>query len=110
MASNSLNLVEMAKEYLTGDFKDRLSALLGESRDKTQSGLNAAVPGLLSGLDSSTSTPDGAERLASAVDNADEGVLTNVGSMFRRGSVGEIGSGPLQSILGGGGLSDLTDN
>src|SRR5215467_3145590 len=109
MASNSLNLIEMAKEYLTGDFNDRLSSLLGESRDKTMSGLNAAVPGLLSGLDSSASTPDGARRLASAVDNADEGVLTDVGSMLRRGSLGGIGSGPLQSILGGSGLSELTD-
>ncbi len=107
MASNSLNLIELTKGYLTGDFKNRLSSLLGESRDKTELGLNAAVPGLFSGLDSTASTPDGARRLASTVDNADEGILSNIGSMFGKGSLSDIGTGPLQSILGTGGLSSL---
>ena len=110
MASNSLNLIELTKGYLTGDFKNRLSSLLGESRDKTELGLNAAVPGLFSGLDSTASTPDGARRLASTVDNADEGILSNIGSMFGKGSLSDIGTGPLQSILGTGGLSELTSS
>ena len=110
MAGNSLNLIELAKGYLTGDFKNKLSSLLGESRERTESGLNAAVPGFLSGLDSTASTPDGARRLSSAVDNADEGILSNIGSMFGMGSLSDIGTGPLQSILGMGGLSELTGN
>ena len=110
MASNSLNLIELTKGYLTGDFKNRLSSLLGESRDKTELGLNAAVPGLFSGLASTASTQDGARRLASTVDNADEGILSNIGSMFGKGSLSDIGTGPLQSILGTGGLSELTSS
>ena len=38
MASNSLNLIELTKGYLTGDFKNRLSSLLGESRDENRIG------------------------------------------------------------------------
>ena len=108
MISDSLNLIELTKGYLTGDFKNNLSSLLGESRDKTQLGLNAAVPGLLSGLDSAASTADGERRLSSAVDNADEGILSNIGSLFGSASLNDIGSGTLQSILGVGGLSELT--
>jgi LysM repeat protein len=108
MTGDYPNLIELTKGYLTGDFKNKLSSLLGESRDRTQMGLNAAIPGLLSGLDSAASTPDGARRLASAVDNADDGILSNVGSMFGRTPLKGIGSGPLQSILGVGALSELT--
>src|SRR5215475_7178316 len=108
MASSSLNLVELAKGYLTRDFTDKLSSHLGESSEKTQLGLNAAIPGVLSGLDGSASTPDGAKRLASTVDHSDEAMLSNTGSMFGRGS--PVGIGSLQSILGAGGLSELTGN
>jgi nucleoid-associated protein YgaU len=108
MASSSLNLVELAKGYLTREFTDKLSSHLGESSEKTQLGLNAAIPGVLSGLDGAASTPDGAKRLASAVDNSDEGILSNIGSMFGRGS--PVGIGSLQSILGAGGLSELIGN
>jgi LysM repeat protein len=110
MAGNSLNLVELIKGYLTGDFKDKISSVLGESREKTQLGINAAVPGLLSGLDSAASTPEGARRLASSVDSADDSILSNVSSMFETGSNLDLGSGALQSILGMGGLSELTGN
>ena len=108
MASNSLNLIELTKGYLTGDFTNKLSSVLGESTDKTQLGLNAAVPGLFSALDSAASTPDGARRVASGVDNADDGILSNIGSMFGRASLSDMGTGTLQSILGMGRLSELT--
>src|SRR5262249_17820658 len=110
MVENSLNLVEMAKGYITNEFKDKLSSALGESRNKTQSGLEAAVPGLLSGLDSSASKSDGAQRFASVVDHADDGVLSNIGSIFGKGAGSNTGIGTLQSLLGVGGLSDLTGN
>jgi len=48
MAENSLNIVDLVKGYLTGDTTNSISSLLGESKEKTQSGINAAVPGLLS--------------------------------------------------------------
>jgi len=110
MAGNSLNLVDNIQGYLTVDVKNRLSSALGESRDRTELGINAAIPNILSGLDNSTSTPEGARRLANAVDDSDDGISSNLGSMFGRGSSSDMGSGVLQSVLGIGGLSSLTGN
>src|SRR6185369_1421760 len=108
MAGNSLNLVDMVNGYLTGDVGNKLSSLLGESKEKTQLGIEAAVPGLLAGLDNTASTPGGAQRLASAIDSSDSGVLSNLSSIF--GKTTGFGSGALGSILGAGGLSELTGN
>jgi hypothetical protein len=108
MAGISLNIVDLVKGYLSGGTTDSISSLLGESKEKTQSGINAAVPGLLSGFTTVASTPDGAQRLSSAVDNGDEGILSNLSSILGKGSSSEAGSGILQSVLGAGGLSQLT--
>jgi LysM repeat protein len=108
MMASSLNLVDMIKGSLTGDFQNKISSVLGEGRDKTQAGIDAAVPGLLSGFEGAASTPDGARRLTSAVDNADDGISSNLGSLFGKGTSSGMGSSVLQSILGAGGLSELT--
>jgi Bacterial protein of unknown function (DUF937) len=112
MSRNSLNLIDLVKGYLGGDFTNRMSSLLGERPDRTRSGINAAVPGLLSAFDDAASTPDGARRLSSAVDDADDSMLGNIGGMFGAGSGSWInrGSGMLGSLLGVGTLSGLTGN
>jgi hypothetical protein len=107
MAGNSLNIVDMVKGYLTGGITNSLSSLLGESKEKTQSGIDAAIPGVLSGFDTVASTPDGAQRLASAVDKGDDGILSNLSSILGSTASGDAGSGILQSVLGSGALSQL---
>jgi hypothetical protein len=111
MSRNSINLIDLVKEYLGGDFTNRMSFLLGERTDKTKQGINTAIPGLLSAYDNVASTPDGARRVSSAVDDADDSILGNVSSMFGAGSGSWInrGSGMLGSILGEGTLSGLSD-
>src|SRR5262245_24451868 len=110
MSRNSLNLIDLVKGYLGGDFTNKMSSLLGESTDKTRSGIGAAIPALFSAFDSTASTPDGARQLSSAVDDADNSMLGNIGSMFGDGSGSWInrGSGILGSLLGGGTLSGLS--
>jgi hypothetical protein len=111
MIGDSLNLVDMIRGYIPSGFTDKFSSLSGDSKEKTQAGLTAAVPGLLSGLTSAGSTEDGARRFTDAVKGADESVLSNPGSLFEKATSGEGGgSGILGSILGGSGLSDLTGN
>jgi hypothetical protein len=112
MSRNSLNLIDLVKEYLGGDFTNRMSSLLGESTDKTKSGINAAVPGLFSAFDNAASTPDGARRLSSAVDDADDSILGNIGGLFGAGSSSWVnrGSGILSSLLGAGAISGLSGN
>jgi hypothetical protein len=107
MAGNSLNLVDMVKGYVTGDVGNKISSLLGESPEKTQLGIDAAIPGLLSGFENTASSPDGARRLTSAVEQSDTGILSNISSLFG-GSTGS--SSGLQSLLGVGGLSELIGN
>jgi Bacterial protein of unknown function (DUF937) len=108
MIGDSLNLVEMIRGYIPAGFNDKIASVMGESRDKTQLGMNAAIPGILSGLTSAASTPEGARRLSEAVDNSDEDNLANPGGLLGRLSSSASGSGLLSSILGSGGHSELT--
>lgn len=108
MIGDSLNLVEMIRGYIPAGFTDKVASLMGESRDKTQLGMNAAIPGVLSGLTSAASTPEGAQRLTDAVDSSDDSMLTNATGLLSGMSSGQSGSGILSSILGSGRFSELT--
>ena len=110
MLGNSFNVIDLIKGFLTDDFTTRMSSFLGESREKTQAGLSAAVPGLLGGLDSAASTSEGARRLASAIDDSDDSILGNLGGMFGKGYSIDPSLGVLRSIMGGGSLSEFTNN
>jgi len=81
---------------------------LGESNQKTELGINAAIPALLGRFTNLASTSDGATRLGFAVDNADEGILSNISSMFGKNTYSASSS--LRSVLGDGGISDLSSN
>jgi len=102
------NLVDLVRSYLTRDVGTKIASSLGEDRVQTQAGIDAAIPGLLSGFDGAASTTEGARRLSSAVDGADAGILSNLGSMFGGGFSTDRNGGILQSLLGSAGLSDLT--
>jgi nucleoid-associated protein YgaU len=110
MVGDSLNLVEMINRNLTGDFTRKISSLLGESRERTQAGIDAGVPGILSGLDTAALTSDGANRLFSSVEDSDEGIMSKLGGMFGAGTSSDAGISRLRSIMGGGALSDLSGN
>ena len=110
MQGNAFNLVDLVKGNLTDTFINRLSSYLGETGDKTQAGLHAAVPGLLSGLDSAASTSEGSRRIANAIDDADDGILDTFTGPFNKDFPMESHLGSIRSIMGGGGLSDLTRN
>src|SRR5215471_12457679 len=107
MVGDSSNLIDLIREQLTGEFSNKIASVLGESREKTERGMSAAVPGVLSGLESAASTNDGARRLADAVDSADDSMLSNTTGKFGRTFSSEGGVGTLRSILGDTGLSEL---
>jgi hypothetical protein len=110
MVGDSSNLVDLIRLHLTGNFSNRIFSLLGEDRAKAQSGMDAAVPGILSGLESAASTPDGSQRLSNAVDGADHTMLSKTNGMFGTASSSEGGAANLRSILGTGGFSELAGN
>jgi hypothetical protein len=105
-----MNIVQMILNLLGGDFFGKLGGLLGLSSDRTASAAKAAVPALLGVLASQASTPEGARRIASAVNDADDGILSNLGGAFdQRGrSWAETGSSLLGSLLPSNTLSSLT--
>ena len=107
---NSINLVDMIRGYLTGDSVNAISSLIGASGEQTRAGVTAAVPGLLAGLDRAASTPDGVRRITSAIDDSDESMLDNPLGMFSRSFTADSSSGMLHSIMGAGGLSELTSS
>jgi len=109
MQGESFNLIQMIREYLPGDVVDRFASVTGESSERTRSGITAAVPGILAGMDRAASTPDGVRRMNSAIDDADDGLLDNPLRTFDTGYTKESGSGLLSSIMGGAGFSDLTN-
>jgi LysM repeat protein len=108
MGSNLPNLVDTIRKNLPMDFAGKMSSMLGENREKANLGIGSAIPSLLGGLGEAASTPDGARRLSSAVDDADEGILGNVGKMFGQSASISQGSTILRSLLGAGSLSQIT--
>jgi hypothetical protein len=109
MVGDSSNLVDLIRSHLTGDFGNRILGFLGEDRGKAQSGMDAAVPGILSGMESAASTADGSQRLFRAVEGADDTMGSKNGTPGTA-PTSEGGAGTLRSILGAGGFSELAGN
>jgi LysM repeat protein len=110
MIGNSFNLVDSIRGHLSDTFTNRLSLLLGESHEKTQTALHAAVPGILSELDTATTTTDGASRLATAIDDSDDMVLDNFSGIFGKDFSSDSIVNSFRSAIGGGRYSEFTSN
>src|SRR5262249_49793714 len=85
------NLIDSIQKYIPAEFVGKMSSLLGESREKTNLGIQSGLSGLMGGLADTASTADGARNISSAVNEADENVLGNVGKMFSRSSTSPLG-------------------
>jgi hypothetical protein len=101
----STNIVQLITSQLGGGAISKLSSLLGESSERTQSAVGAAVPTLLAGLTHVASTPDGAQRLAGAINQQDPDVTTNFASTADSSSAG---SNILSNLFGGSVLNSVT--
>ncbi|WP_165219268.1 DUF937 domain-containing protein [Aquisphaera insulae] len=102
-----MNIIDAIKGQVTGEVLSKISALLGESEDRTKSALGAAVPGLLALLSSLASTSGGADKLANAlktVDPSKDGNLGDVLSGPDLSSLQEKGIGWLSSLFGSAAL------
>lgn len=83
----SVNLLDLAKGYLTDAVIDQASSFMGESKGATQSGLNAALPTLLKGMMGKTSSRSDAQNLFDLVSKPEMGggLLDNLGGLFSSG-------------------------
>ncbi len=61
----AINVVDLAKEYLTSAVINKVSTVLGENPDNTQKAITGALPAVLGGLISKAEGPGGSDLLSS---------------------------------------------
>jgi len=83
----AVNLVELAKGYLTSDIIQKAASFVGESESTTQKAMNGIVPTLIAALANQASTSGGAEKLSRILDTGkyDGSALNNLGTLFSGG-------------------------
>ena len=105
------NIVSLAMQFLTPDMIGRIATALGFDRNKVQSAIDAAVPGLLAAFNDVTTQPGGAQKLADTA-RQQVGSLGNFASVLAAGgqsSLLERGSQMLSSLVGGQSQNALAD-
>lgn len=99
----SVNILDLAKGALGGSVMDQLGTLLGENRENTQSAVDGVLPAILGGMMQTASSPTGAGSLSRMADEADDGLLDNIGDLISNNSGMLLTLGaPLLSMLFGG--------
>ena len=102
----AVNLLEMAKGYLTDAVISRVSGSLNESPEGIQKALTGALPVFVSGLISRSSSPDGPSMLTSLIQQfmtGDSGTASaTVASQNDPDTLMSKGSGLLSSVFGPG--------
>lgn len=104
-----MDLVTLVQNQLSGEAISKLSALIGESENKTRSAVEAAVPTLLSSMANMAQTTGGAQKVASLFGNFDPAAFGNFGSMLsgQADTVLNKGSNLLGNLFGGGMLDTV---
>jgi|RhiMetdeSRZDD1v2_1073273.scaffolds.fasta_scaffold433831_2 OmpA-OmpF porin, OOP family len=102
----AVNLVELAKGYLTPDIIQKAGSFVGESESATQKAMNGIVPTLIAAFANQASTTTGAEKLSRMLDAGkyDGSALNNLSSLFSGGETTQKtitqGKDILSSLLG----------
>ena len=83
----SNNLLELSKQYFSGDVVANLAALLGESPKNTESALHSVLPSLLASLAEKSGDHQAIGNLFKllAENRHDGGILSNLGALSRGG-------------------------
>ena len=103
------NLVSLVMQFLTPDMVGRIATALGLDRNKVQSAISSAVPGLLAALNNVVTQPGGAQRLADAA-RQQTGSLGNFASMLAAGGQSSFqASQVLSSLVGNQNQNALTE-
>ena len=81
-----MNLIELARSYLTPEVIDKASALVGETPTATRRSLETAIPAVVAGVAGEGASPSGARRLMGILEEA--GLLGPMASTAERLSAG----------------------
>ncbi len=113
----AVNLLELAKNYLTDSVVGQVSTMLGENQQNTQKALNGALPAILSGLVQKSAEPGGTSaimdmvgevmspnRAAGDVITPAGGMVSQLSNVLMSGTQSDgllsMGSGIIQSLFG----------
>ena len=102
----ALNLIDLAKDYLTPDVVSKMAGLVGETPAATQKAMGAVVPSLAGIACHQAATPAGASKVLGLVNSGglDSGVLNNFSGALSGGNATEglmnTGSNLLHGLLG----------
>ena len=83
----SVNILDLAKTYITGPNVEKLAGLLGENSSGVQSALGGILPSILGGIMQKASTTTGAGQILDlARENNDNGILDGLSSILGNSS------------------------
>jgi hypothetical protein len=107
----STNLVSTIMQSLTPEAAGKIASSLGLDQAAAQRGIAAGVPGILAGLANSASSPEGAQRLSTAVSRVEDmpsaDIIRGVADANHR-SLADTGWSAISSLIGGGPLDTLS--
>jgi hypothetical protein len=89
-----MDLLDLVTKGLGPDFSSKISGLVGESPQGTQSVLASGLPLLFSGLANKAGSPDGASDVLNLLNNfgAGDSQLSNIGGLLSGGGLGDLGT------------------
>jgi hypothetical protein len=106
----SYNIMDAVKGQINDQLIGQIGGLLGESPEKTRSAIDGALPTLMAGIGEAAQETKGAETLMGLVNNTDDGMLDNIGSMIggnQASSLIETGTKGLGSLMGNSGVTSM---
>jgi len=106
----SFNIVGLVKDQIQGQLMGHMGNLLGNEGGKATSAVDSMIPALLNGMSGTASTDEGANNLFGAIQNQDDSLLDNMGSLLGGGQAATVvdnGNSVLSNLFGGGGLGKL---
>jgi len=108
----SVNLLNIAKDYLTPGVMRQVGSMIGESESGVQSAIGGALPSLLGGLVKNASTESGANELFNMLGDHKGGMLGDLMGYFTGGnqeSMLSTGGNIVKYMLGGSSGNSVID-
>ncbi|MBI4725156.1 MAG: DUF937 domain-containing protein [Rhodomicrobium sp.] len=107
----SINLVSAITQYLSTEAAGKIASSFELEQAAVQKGISAAIPGILASLANAASSPDGAQRLGTAVSQLDDmppsGIVNSILSSDHK-QTAETGLSLISSLIGGSSLEILS--
>ncbi|MGI9293582.1 MAG: DUF937 domain-containing protein [Pseudomonadales bacterium] len=105
----AFNLVDLIKDQLGDQILGQVGNILGADATQTGTAVGGALPAILKSLLTSAGTSSGAESIFNTVNEQDDGILDNLGSLLGgdTSSMIEVGTKALGSLLGDNALGKL---